>query len=146
MSNQLRLAALVCVALVTTSTAQASRHQITGQVLDRNAEPVDRAIVSLSPGNVQMVTDREGRFLIDYLRDEDGRRIRLGKKREYTLEVFKPGYHIEQRMFFYKRGSLQMDNIAMKPETIRVEDMGEDLDPELYTDETHSGGATYEGQ
>ena len=63
---------LVAALLLSPASAEAGRNQIGGQILDRNGEPVNRAIVSLVPGNVQLMTDREGNFLIDYLRDEDG--------------------------------------------------------------------------
>ena len=41
-------------------------------------EPLPRAVVSLVPGNVELVTDRDGRFVIDYLRDQSGERVKLG--------------------------------------------------------------------
>lgn len=126
--------------------AQAARNHISGQVIDRNGRPVDRAIVSLQPGNVQLVTDREGWFLIDYLRDDSGSRTRLRKKTDYTLEVFKPGFHTFNVSISYRKGAVAMDTITLVEETIQVEDHGENLDPALYKDTTHSAGATYEGQ
>ena len=51
------------------ASAWGAGHFITGQVIDRNGQPVNRAVISLAPGNVKLVTDREGMFLIDYLRD-----------------------------------------------------------------------------
>lgn len=138
------IAALLCLALA--PVAQAGRHHITGQVIDRNGEPVHRAIVSLSPGNVQLVTDREGFFLIDYLRDEAGKRVKLTKKITYVVEVFKPGFHTWTASVDYRKGSLTMEPVTLAPETIRVEDQGENLDPGLFGDPTHAAGAHYEGQ
>lgn len=138
--------ALAAALLAVPTVAQAARHQISGEVQDRNGDPLDRAIISLDPGNVQLVTDREGRFLIDYLRDEDGERTRLDKKTDYTLEVFKPGYHVESLEFYYKRGPVELKPITLVEETIEIRDDGENLDPELYSERNSNVGATYEGQ
>lgn len=138
---------LLLVALLgASSVASAARNEINGQVLDRQGEPVHRAIISLEPGNVELVTDRDGRFLIDYLRDDDGERSRLKRKIDYTVEVFKPGYHTESYTFYYKRGRQEVPTFTIKEETIKISDDGQDLDPELYQDQTQSSGATYEGQ
>ena len=137
---------LALLALLVAPAAHAGRHSIAGQVLDRNGEPVERAIITLAPGNVQLITDAEGRFLIDYLPDQDGERIRLLKKVEYDLEIFKPGFHTEKQSFYYKRGSVALDTITLAEETIEVADDGQNLDPGLFTDRTHAAGATYEGQ
>ncbi|MCB9678438.1 MAG: carboxypeptidase regulatory-like domain-containing protein [Alphaproteobacteria bacterium] len=128
------------------ATALAGRHAIQGQVIDRNGDPIDRAIVSLAPGNVELVTDREGRYLIDYLRNEKGDRTRLARKTDYTLEVFRPGYHTASTKFFFKRGELTVDTLTLAEESITVPDAGENLDPEIYKDPTHASGANYEGQ
>jgi hypothetical protein len=135
-----------CLALLLAQPALAGRHYIEGDINDRNGEPLDRAIVTLQPGNVQLVTDREGRFLIDYLRDEDGERTRLAKKTEYILEVFKPGFHVHTETFYFKKGVLAVEAVTMLEETIQVKDDGEDLDPALFKDGSHSAGANYEGQ
>ncbi len=132
--------------LLSPAAALASRHHITGTVTDRNGEPVDRAIVSLSPGNVEMVTDREGQFRIDYLRDDDGERIRLARRTDYEIEVFKPGYHPDSREFFYRRGGLELVPFTLVEETIQIHDEGDNLDPDLFSDSTSNTGATYEGQ
>jgi hypothetical protein len=124
----------------------AGGHHIAGQIRDRNGQPVSRAIVSLEPGNVELVTDREGWFLIDYLREDDGKRVRLDKKTDYTLEVFKPGFHTFTLQLFYKRGQVEVETVTMIEETIDVADFPENLDPALYSSPTLSAGATYEGQ
>lgn len=123
-----------------------ARNAISGQVRDRNGAPLDRVVITLKPGNVQLVTDREGRFLVDYLRDEDGERARLSKKTDYAIEIFKPGFHVEKRTFFYKSGELILDPFTMVEETIAVRDDGQNLDPEIYSTGTTNTGATYEGQ
>lgn len=128
------------------SAAWAGRHAILGQVTDRNGAPLPGAIVSLAPGAVELVTDREGRFAIDYLRDADGARTRLAKRTDYTLEVFRPGYHVVRRSFSYKRGGLLVEGLTLTEEALTFEDPGDNLDPAIYADPTHSGGANYEGQ
>lgn len=137
---------LLLLLALSAPTAHAGRNAIAGQVFDRNGQPVNRAIVALRPGNVELVTDRQGRFLIDYLRDEDGSRTRLARKTDYALEVFKPGYHVHTVDLFFKRGAVDLPAITLVEETITVEDQAENLDPGLYKDPTHAAGANYEGQ
>lgn len=133
------------LALLAAPTALAGG-AISGAVQDRNGDPVDRVIISLTPGNVQLVTDREGRFLIDYLRDEDGERIHLAKRTDYQLEVFKPGFHTQTLNFYYPKKELVLDTVTLVEETIEIQDHGENIDPALYSDQTSESGATYEGQ
>lgn len=140
------LAVVLAAAFLAASPAQAGHKFIQGVVKDRNGKPVDKAVVSLKPGNVQLVTDREGRFLIDYLRDKNGQRTKLSRKTDYTIEIFKPGYHIQDLKFFYKKGELDLKPFTLVPETIKIEDDGQNLDPALYSDRTTNSGATYEGQ
>jgi len=121
-------------------------HVIHGKVVDRNGEPMERAIVSLAPGNVQLVTDQEGNFQIDYLRDDAGERTKLSKKSDYSIEIFQVGYHVSNTTLFYKRGELLLDPIVLKEDTIRVVGSDSDIDPGQYSDRTHSAGATYEGE
>lgn len=123
-----------------------ARNAISGEVRDRNGAPLDRVVITLKPGNVQLVTDREGRFLVDYLRDDEGERAKLAKKTDYAIEIFKPGFHVEKRTFFYKSGELVLDPFTMVEETIAVRDDGQNLDPEIYSTGTTNTGATYEGQ
>ena len=142
----IRTVLLCLLGLSISSPASAGRNFIEGEIADRNGEPLDRVIITLKPGNVQLVTDKGGRFLIDYLRDENGERTRLTKKTEYVLEAFKPGFHIHMHSFYFKKGPLAVEPITMVEETIEVEDDGQDLDPALFKDSTHSSGANYEGQ
>jgi hypothetical protein len=135
----------LCSAVGWSDAAHAANQGIAGRVVDRNGEPVTRAIVSLTPGNVELVTDREGRFTIDYLRDPSGERKKLEKKTAYTLVVFKPGYHDFSIPVEYRRGALEIEAVTMIEETINVQDFPENLDPELYSRATQSSGATYEG-
>jgi len=133
-------------ALLVMAPSALAKNLISGQIIDRNGEPVNRAIVSLEPGNVQLITDRDGYFSIDYLRDEDGERTRIQKKTDYKIEVFKPGFHVQAVSLYFKRGEVTMEAITIVEETIEIQDQGENLDPELYKDSTHSAGANYEGQ
>lgn len=119
---------------------------ISGQVVDRNGEPLDKVIVSLSPGDVELVTDSEGNFSIDYLRDDQGNRVKLDKRTEYHLEAFRTGYNVAKLDFYFKRGQLQLDPITLSEDTIRVEASSDDIDPARYPDQTSSSGANYEGE
>jgi hypothetical protein len=117
-----------------------------GSVVDRNGTAMSRAIVSLSPGNAELVTDRDGNWKVDYLRDAGGERARLQKRTEYVLEVFKPGYHTFVTRLPYKKGVLVVDTVTMVEESIDLADLPENLDPSLYKTQTQSSGANYEGQ
>ncbi len=123
-----------------------THHVISGTVLDRNGEPIERVVVGLDPGNVELVTDEYGRFAIDYLRDETGERTKLGKRSEYDISLFKPGYHNAATSFYYKRGELLLEPLNMTEDTIRVEAGEENIDPGLYPDRAQSNGAAYEGE
>ncbi|MED5374407.1 MAG: carboxypeptidase-like regulatory domain-containing protein [Myxococcota bacterium] len=121
-------------------------HMISGQVVDRNGEPVERAIVTVEPGGVQIVTDSEGYWEIDYLRDEYGERTRLDKRTDYTVEAFKVGYHPRDQDFYYKRGEYTAELLVLNEDSIRVIPEEQELDPDAYPDRTHSAGANYEGE
>jgi hypothetical protein len=121
-------------------------HIINGAVLDRNGFPVERAIVSLSPGNVEIVTDGHGEFSIDYLRDDVGERIRLDWRNDYEVEVFKAGYHVLRQTFYYKWGELLLDPIIISEDTIRVSGSDAAYDPAEHGDRTHSAGQSLEGE
>ena len=136
-------AALVWLPLAVACAPKAS---IGGHVVDRNGVGMSRAIVSLSPGNVEMVTDRDGNFEIDYLRDDAGERTRMKKRVEYVLEVFKPGFHTYSVQVAYRKGELVVDTVTMVEDSIDVKDLPENLDPALYKTQTQSSGANYEGQ
>jgi hypothetical protein len=137
---------LVLTTLLLSAPALAGRHFIEGQVVDRNGDPVDRAVVSLSPGFVELVTDRDGRFLIDYLRNEDGSRTKMGKRTLYTLEIYKPGFHLQTLQIDYRKGPLVMDASVLVEETIELREDDTPLDPGLYSDRADSTGVSYEGQ
>ena len=136
------VAALLCAA----APASAGKNHITGQIVDRNGQPLARAVVSLSPGDVYLVTDREGWFLINYLREKDGRRTRLDKKVDYELEVFKVGYHTYRGSVPYRRGAHEVETVTMVEETIDVSEFPVNLDPDLYSRPTNSSATSYEGQ
>ncbi|TNE89114.1 MAG: carboxypeptidase regulatory-like domain-containing protein [Deltaproteobacteria bacterium] len=142
----MRTTAIASLFLFLATPALAGRHFIEGQVLTRNGEPVDRAIVSLEPGFVELVTDREGRFLIDYLRKEDGSRTKMSKKTVYTLEIYKPGYHVHTLTIDYRKGPLVLDLTPLVEESVELREDETPLDPNLYTDRADSTGVSYEGQ
>ena len=128
------------------SSAYAGNHAIRGKVIDRNGDPVAQAIVSLSPVNVELITDRQGQFSIEYLRNTEGERMRLLKREDYTIEFYKVGFHVESRTFFYKRGDVTLQAVRLVEESIRVRDDNAELTESLETKPTHSAGANYEGQ
>jgi hypothetical protein len=119
---------------------------ITGRVLDRNGDPIERAIVSVHPGGVEIVTDENGRYVIDYLRTQAGERTEIRKKTDYELEAFLPGYHITRAPLSYRRGKVEAEPITLVPDTVRMSETDEDLDPSLYPDRSQSAGSTYEGE
>ncbi len=132
--------------LAAPGTALGAKHLIAGKVIDRNGQPVVQAIITLAPGNVQVVTDRDGNFLVEYLRDDEGERVKLAKKTDYTVEIFKPGYHTQTTQTYFQKGELTLEPITLVEETIQVTDDTLDLDPDIYVNATHSAGANYEGQ
>lgn len=136
----------ILILLATLLVAGCAKHQISGQVVDRNGKPLDRVVVSLDPGGVELVTDAEGAFLIDYLRDERGQRMRLDRKANYSLQLLKPGYNKQKLDFYYKRGELALETVTLDEDTIRVAPGPEDIDPARFKDRTQSEGSTYEGE
>ncbi len=126
--------------------ACAPKQAILGSVHDRNGTPVPRAIVALNPGNVELITNAEGGFTIDYQRDDEGRRKPLDTRTSYTVEVLKPGYHASTSQFYFKRGTLTLDTITLLEDTIEVSPSEGDLDPNQHPDRSQSEGSTYEGE
>lgn len=141
-----RIGTLCVLLLLALPTAALAANQISGRVVDRNGQPLARAIVSLSPGDVELVTDRDGRFVISYLRDASGERIKLDSKKEYRLEVFLTGYHTFTVAVPFRRGELEVDTVTMVEETLNVQDLVDIIDPARYSTSTHSSGASYIGQ
>lgn len=137
-----RLLSILTLALVGCTS---NRH-ITGQVIDRNGEPMDRVVVSLAPGNVELVTDSAGRFTIDYLRDETGERTKLDKRQDYAIELFRPGYHISESRLYYKKGELLLEPLTLTEDTIEIRQSNANIDPDQHPDRTHSSGTNYEGE
>ncbi len=124
-----------------------THHAVMGTVTDRNGDPLDRVIIKLDPGNVQLVTDQNGYYEIDYLRDdESGERVKFGKRTLYEVEVFKPGFHVESMSVEYKRGELILEPIVLKEDTIRVVGSDADIDPASMPQPTESEGASYQGE
>lgn len=137
---------LLAAALTCWSTGCAS-HRITGTVIDRNGAPMDRVIVALEPGNVEILTDNEGHFAIDYVRREDGSRTRLPKRSDYTLTLFRTGFQDTRQAFHYKRGEHDCGTLQMVEDTIEVSAPPVTVDPSrIHAQPTASGGATYEGE
>jgi hypothetical protein len=139
--NPRHLALLTLLTLMGCAT-----RQISGQVIDRNGQPLDRTLVKVVPGGVELITDQSGAFAFDYLRDETGARTKLETRQAYTVEVFKPGYHVEQVPVRYGRGVLILAPVTLREDTIRVESAPVDLDPDAVNTQGQSSGATYEGE
>ncbi len=144
--NRRTVLAFAAALLFAPSTAWAGKHSISGTLLDRNGEPLERVNVTLSPGNVEIITDETGKFLVDYLRDEEGNRVRLGKRTEYTVTFFKVGYHEEKVTFFYKRGEHVLEPVTLKEETIKVDPSSDNIDPAGVTNRQQDAGGSYEGE
>lgn len=124
----------------------ATRQAILGKVIDRNGDPIDRVIVSLDPGDVELITDSDGTFAIDYMRDDKGNRVRLERRRDYSVELFRLGYHVGETTVSYKRGQLTLDPITLTEDTVRMDAPAVELDPGQFRDRTQGTGATYEGE
>ncbi len=124
----------------------AKHHAILGQVIDRNGKPIGRANVALAPGNVEIITDDDGRFMIDYLRDAEGTRVKLGRRTDYKVEYFKVGYHPSEAAFYYKNGELVLDPVTLTEDTIHVSEAGGQFDPATAPDRGQDGGGSYEGE
>ena len=142
----IRLLIATLILSLSLSSQALAKNTIAGIVADRNGLPIARTLITIAPGNMQIITDEEGRFLLDYLRDEQGKRTKLKKKTNYSIEAFKVGYHIERKTFFYKRGEVALDAIMLIEDTIEVDDDGRMIDPTLYAKPTQSTGANYEGE
>lgn len=140
----MRLSSTLLLALML--GACAPKKAILGTVQDRNGKPVPRAIVSLDPGNVELVTSSEGTFTIDYQRDPEGRRLPLETRTSYTVQVLKPGFHASSQKIYFKRGTLTMDTITLLEDTIDVGAAEGELDPARFPDRAQSEGSTYEGE
>lgn len=126
--------------------ACATHHVISGQVVDRNGQPVERANVALAPGNVEIITDDNGHFAIDYLRDAEGSRTKLSRRTDYTVEFFKVGFHPEKQAFYYKRGEFVLEPVTLTEDTVRVETATVDIDPAKFPDRQQAAGGSYEGE
>lgn len=144
-ARPLRAGALV-VALLLPGVALAKKPALIGSVVDRNGEAIARVNVKLTPGNVEIITDDSGRFTIDYLRDEEGERVRLAKRTTYDFEFFKVGYHPESLTVEFKRGELFLEPVTLKEDTVRVKQSTDNIDPGLYPDRAQNAGGSYEGE
>jgi hypothetical protein len=132
--------------LLTPTEAWAKKPKLIGSVVDRNGEALARVNVKLSPGNVEIITDDSGTFSIDYLRDEEGERVKLAKRTMYEFEFFKVGYQPEKSSVEFKRGELLMEPITLKEDTISVKNSSDNIDPGLYPDRGQNSGGSYEGE
>lgn len=124
----------------------AAKSAISGAVVDRNGDPVERVIVSLDPGDVELLTDTDGAFRINYMRDETGQRVKLDRRRTYTIELFRLGYHVSRQDVSYTRGELILEPITLTEDTVRVEAPAAEIDPGSLKERPEGAGATYEGE
>lgn len=138
--------AVLAALLLSPSAAWAKKPKLIGSVVDRNGEALARVNVKLSPGNVEIITDDSGTFSIDYLRDEEGERVKLAKRTTYEFEFFKVGYQPEKASVEFKRGELLMEPVTLKEDTISVKASSDNIDPGLYPDRGQSSGGSYEGE
>ena len=126
--------------------ACAGRRAISGQVVDRNGTPLDRVVISVEPGNVEIVTDAEGRFVLNYLRDADGARRHIQPRTDYSIEAFQVGYHVARTRLSYRNGQQALEPITLAPDRIRLDPSDVNIDPALHPDVVRYAGATYEGE
>ncbi|MSQ03614.1 MAG: carboxypeptidase regulatory-like domain-containing protein [Myxococcales bacterium] len=124
----------------------AKHHAISGLVLDRNGKPLGRTNVTLAPGNVEIITDDNGRFMIDYLRDAEGTRVKMGKRTDYAIEYFKVGYHPQKSTFYFKNGELTLEPASLAEDTVRVEASDTVFDPGAHPNRGQEAGGSYEGE
>jgi hypothetical protein len=124
----------------------ARHHLIRGSVVGRNGEPVERVLVSLEPGGVEVVTDEQGAFLIDYVRNPEGERKKLSKRTNYTLSAYKAGFHDQAMEFYFKRGELTLEPLSLTADSIVIKPGEDSIDPKLYPDRSQNNGAAYEGE
>ena len=136
----------VAIVFVMSIGGGCAHNRITGTVVDRNGAPVPGVIVGLTPGNVEVLTDAEGNWAVDYLRDDAGSRIRLGTRRDYDLEVFRLGYHAATTGFRYQRGSLDTGTLTLVEDGVRVATPDDDIDPGREAALPRAAGAAYEGE
>ena len=121
-------------------------HAINGRVVDRNGSPVERVVVSVAPGDVETLTGPDGVFMVDYLRDVEGERVRLRKRTLYAVELFRTGYHVSRHEVEYRRGELFLEPFTLAEDTIHVPAGVDNIDPALFPERSQSTGATYEGE
>lgn len=126
--------------------ALAANRSIAGTVIDRNGEAVTRANVRIAPGNVETVTDDNGRFRFEYLRDDEGNRTRLNRRTVYEVSIFKVGFHEEKVEVDYRRGELLIEPVSLSEDTIKLENSNADIDVTVLPDRTQSAGGSYEGE
>jgi hypothetical protein len=131
--------------LLLPSTALAA-NVIEGTVVDRNGKPLERVNVALDPGNVELVSDQDGTFHFDYLRDSTGNRVKLSRRTEYKVTYFKVGYHPESTVVEYKHGDLVLEPVTLKEDTIRVDPSLDNIDPGQFPDKAQNSGGSYEGE
>lgn len=140
-----RVLSALLVAALTTPSAWA-RPAIHGQVQDRNGQPMARVNVRVAPGNIEIVTDDEGGFTIDYLRDADGRRGRVKGHTTYTFEVYKLGYQLARLDLAYTHGEVTLEPVVLAPDTITVRASATMVDPGAAPTADPTGGGSYEGE
>lgn len=140
----LPLIALVAAALH--APAAWARPAIHGEVQDRNGQPLARVNVRVAPGNIEIVTDDDGRFTIDYLRDDEGRRGRLKGRTTYTFEVYKLGFQLARLDLAYTRGEVTLEPVTLDPDTIQVRASSTNVDPGTGPTTAPEGGGSYEGE
>ena len=127
-------------------SACAHKRAITGTIIDRNGQPMDRVVISVDPGGVEVITDAVGNFRVDYLRDERGNRIHLTPRKEYRIEAFRPGFHVTEYSLYYKRGQFSVETLTLVEDSIQIQPSELSIDPAEYPERSHSSGSTYEGE
>ena len=128
----------ICGSLMLPAVASAKKGAILGQVTDRNGDAMVGATVELVDRFATVLTDSEGRFRIDYMRQADGKQVKLAKTTTYVLLVTLPGFHDVTGQIEYKRGEFEVQPVTMIPETVEVQD----IRVPLWTDISSPSGRT----
>ncbi|MSP55892.1 MAG: carboxypeptidase regulatory-like domain-containing protein [Myxococcales bacterium] len=145
-SSSFRARALVLLAIGMFASPVFAKAAIHGSVTDRSGDPMSRVNVRITPGDVELVTDEQGRFTIDYLRDEGGNRTRLSRRTTYTFDVYKLGFQVAKADVEYKRGEIVLEPVTLSPDTINVRASATDVDPANGIETDAQGGGSYEGE
>jgi hypothetical protein len=62
------------------------------------------------------------------------------------VRFFKVGYHEDAVTFLFKRGTLDLEPVTLREDTIRLAPSSDNIDPAGVTDRQQDAGGSYEGE